>query len=381
MSQETRRSTLHTLILSYGVVEEGGGPSVAAAGFAAGLSQLGVRVTLIALDRQGRWLVDGRTGGYEFVRLRSERGPKALVEMVRSSWRSLQPRERAVAWVNGIWGPASLAARTLRIAGLPYVVRPAGSLGHAALRYRPWRKRAYYDLIEGPIAKGASSVHCMSEREVAELPDELRGRAFVVPTGVDIFETPPSVLAEPSGPPILGVLARLHPIKRHSVVLDAIEALVAAGKDVRVEFAGDASDLAYGASLAHRIAQSPMLRDRVKLLGHVPAKEVPALVGRWRVALLLSEQENFGHAVVAAASAGVPSLVSPGVGVGAQLESAGAGRVVRDDEVVQAIVSELSTSDSNRAERCRNYALRHSWSAVSAALRDHLEHAARPLGR
>ncbi len=360
---------MHVLILSFGLVEEGGGPGVAVVGFAEQLVRRGARVTVIAAHRDGRWIVtaeDARRAGYDMVRLApSARGAR--------TWRMLEAARAAVGkdrdvvtWVNGIWGSASLVATALwRERDVPFVVRPAGSLGVAALRYGAWKKALYYRAIERPILRRAAALHCMSGRERDELPVELRPRAFVVPTGVDLPERAP-----PMDTPrlILGVLARVHPIKRHGAALDAVEALVRQGHDVELEIAGAREVGDYAKSLEHRVAASPALADRVRFLGHVQRRDVAGVVARWRCALLLSEQENFGHAVVTAAAAGVPTVVSPGVGLGADLARAGAGVVAEGPGVVDGARGFLSADRESVANRCRAFAELYGWDDVGRKL-------------
>jgi glycosyltransferase involved in cell wall biosynthesis len=363
---------LRVVMLSYHVTEEAGGPAVAAAGFAAGLARLGADVTLIALgNRRGRWLVDearAATAGYRLVRLEEGALPSRVVRMVRAVATVPADHSRhTVLWVNGIWGAQSLAGALVAArTGWPYVVRPAGSLGHAALRYRPWKKLPYYYGVEGPILRRAASLHCMSDAEVRELPAELVPQAFIVPSGVDVAEA--TEMAKPAGRPVLGVLARIHPIKNHHFALDAVEALHAAGVDVELEMAGSVSDQAHEARLRARVAGSAVLRERVRFLGHVARERVPEVVGRWRVALLLSEQENFGHAVIAAAAAGVPTVASPGVGVASGLEAAGAGFVVAPADAAIAVRRLLREEPEAQARACRAFARQFAWETCSQRL-------------
>src|SRR5579859_2561766 len=142
--------SLRVLLLSSSLVEEAGGPGVAAAGYAAGLATRGVDVTVVALRNiAGTWLVDetsARSLGYRLIRLNDGSLPTSFVRMTRAvlGLRDGSPR-RTIVWANGIWGAQSLTAAALgRRFGWPYIVRPAGSLGIAALRYRRLKKLAYY---------------------------------------------------------------------------------------------------------------------------------------------------------------------------------------------------------------------------------------------
>jgi glycosyltransferase involved in cell wall biosynthesis len=370
----SRGRGLHVVMLSYSVTEEAGGPGIAAAGFASGLARFGARVTLAALETStGTWLIDeanARKRGFEFLRVSGTNFATRVSALVRLGGR-ITPGKKTVIWVNGIWGAQSLAAALISArTDWPFVVRPAGSLGESALRYKRFKKQLYFRAIESRILKRAASIHCMTEKEVQELPCWLKSKAFVVSSGV---EMPPMPLNPERGPLVVGVLARIHPIKNHALALKALAELNSEGREIEVEFAGSTSDEACERRLRKQVASSPFLAGRVHFLGHVPAHRVPETVARWRAALLLSEQENLGHSVIAAASAGVPSVVSPGVGLGPELQHAGAGLVVEADRAAVALRHLLSRDRSELVRTCRRFAERFSWDSCSQNLLAHLE--------
>jgi len=368
------REPLDVIIASYGITEEAGGPGVAAEGFARTLSQAGEHVHVLAMPRAGRWLVDRKTSardGYELEILRAQSRWPQVAELAKRIRELVAASPRPIVWINGIWGPPSLGAGLACVPRrTPFVVRPAGSLGHAALKYRAFKKAAYYRMVEHPILRFASGVHCMSAVEVRELPDDLRSRAFIVPSGIDV---PPAVELEPPSRLRLGVLARIHPIKRQHLVLDACERLVRDGLDAELEFAGSTSDEPYAARLRARVDQSEQLRGRVRFLGHVNRDDVFRVVSRWSVGLLLSEQENFGHAVLSVSAAGVPSVLASGVALSAEVATAGAARIAEPDAAsVAANIRELLRDPAAFRVRARRFAESFSWSTCGANLRQRL---------
>jgi glycosyltransferase involved in cell wall biosynthesis len=379
MTGADQRAPVRVVILSYWVTEESGGPGVAAAGFAEGLARLGAEVTLVAFEGpKGTWLVDERSAaerGFALRRVpagsfvaRTRRMLSVVSEILAGS------PAPTVIWANAIWNAQSLAAGIAGIRwGIPYVIRPAGSLGHAALGRKRLKKWVYLNAVEAHVIRRASGVHCMTTREVDELPLPMRARAFVVPSGVEL----PSARVATQDPSLVGVLARIHPIKNTDRALDAIEELVRSGRDLHVELAGSTSDAAYEAFLRQRVGSSTVLASRVRFLGHVGRDRLPDVVGRWRAALLLSDQENFGHAVVTAAALGVPSVVSPGVGLGPDLEARGAGIVAAPGGVPQALACLLDSDPDVLANRCTQFASSYGWDSCSRALLDHLDSIAR----
>lgn len=365
---------LRVILLSYWVTEEAGGPGVAAAGFAEGLARLGAQVALVAFSgTSGTWLVDERSAaerGFTLVRTPGGSfGGRASAMLSAVGKLLAEPAGPTVLWANGIWNVQSLIAGIAGARwGVPYVVRPAGSLGHAALERKRLKKLVYYGAIESRVARRAAAVHCMTEKEALELPAGLTQKAFVVPSGVEV----PTASGFARDPSLVGVLARLHPIKNHDKVLDAAEALIRRGRELRLEFAGSTSDSAYEASIRRRISSSPWLTSRVRLLGHVGREALPRTVGRWRAAMLLSDQENFGHAVITAAAMGVPTVVSPGVGLADALTAAGAGVVASAAEAGSALERLLARDADETAASCRAFAEQFTWTSCSRKLLDRL---------
>jgi len=366
---------MRVVVLSRALLEQVGGPGVATLGFARGLAKMGASVHVVALeDAEGDWMTNedqARNDGFELHRLKPAPSlPARVAQLMRTVPLSEQ---RSVVWVNGVWGPQSIAARLLAaIRGYPYVVRPAGSLGHAALRYRRRKKQLYYSLVERGILRRAAAVHCMSQDELLQLPRELHHLAFVVPTGVEVADAP--LPAGDAGRPLVGVLARIHRIKRHHLVLDAIAKLAPDEPGLELELAGSVSDAGYATELRDRVQRSVVLRDRVRFLGHVEPGRVPQIVARWRTALLLSEQENFGHAVIAAAAAGTPTIVSRGVALAQALSASGAGRVVDAEPtaIASAIRAALAADRGVVRARCVAFAREFSWESCTVALFDRL---------
>jgi glycosyltransferase involved in cell wall biosynthesis len=367
----TTPEPLAVAMLSYHVTEESGGPGIAAAGFAASLASRGARVRLIALDGPGHWLVDpakAAQAGYELLRISGWFPAHRLPKMLAAA-RDFTRGRRGVIWVNGIWGAQSLAGwAASKVSGWPLVVRPAGSLGTTALQYKRVKKALYYRAIESRVIEHARAIHCMTEKERDELPGAVRERAFIVPSGVDAPSSVPAARERN----LIGVLARIHPIKNHHAVLDAVESLVSQGMDLQVEFAGTVSDRAYADELRAKIERSSLLRGRVRLLGHVEKGDLGKVVGRWSVAVLLSEQENFGHAVIAAASVGTPTVVSGGVGLGRELESAGAGMVTTIEGAQTALRLLIEDMGRARADACVAFAARYGWDACAKTLMEKL---------
>lgn len=360
------------VFINYALTEECGGPGLIMLGFAEALARAGHDVTLIALDNlDGHWLTDERRAaevGYRYFKIGRAGLPSHSLQLLKLLRRLYATDAPDVVVSCGLWGAPSLALLKLSTERpIKYVVRPAGSLGRAALEYKRAKKLAYYGLLEGHALARSAGILCMSEREREELPKALASRAAVVPAGIELPTTVPDLRQRRN---CIGILARLHPIKRHHMALDAVEALVRRNVEVQLEFAGDDTSQAdYVRALRSRIAASPLLRERVRFHGHVRHERLAETIGHWRAALLLSEQENFGHSVITTASLGIPTIVASGVGLASDVVAANAGaRVSSVDEVVEAVLAELENPVEARAESCRRFARQYSWERRGAEL-------------
>src|SRR5439155_14783767 len=111
---------------------------------------LGARVWLVATNHPGdHWLVDSaraRAAGFVFRRVAGCWHATKVIALLRTiAALDPEPSRPTILWVNGVWGAQSIAGWiAARWRRWPYIVRPAGSLGRAALRYRALKKGLYY---------------------------------------------------------------------------------------------------------------------------------------------------------------------------------------------------------------------------------------------
>jgi len=106
-------------------------------------------------------------------------------------WISAHAHDYDVIHIHALFSFTSIAAAwAARRAGVPYIVRPLGTLTHyGRTRRRPWLKRQSIKWIEGPVLRDAAAVHFTSLDEQREA--EACGvsmRSVVIPLGI---EAPP----------------------------------------------------------------------------------------------------------------------------------------------------------------------------------------------
>jgi glycosyltransferase involved in cell wall biosynthesis len=261
---------------------------------------------------------------------------------------------------------STVAAWAARHRGVPYVVRPHGTLSGYGLRMRrPRLKRISMALIERPMLHGAAAVHFTSRTELLEAEAiGLSMRGIVIPLGVDAEECPPASTLEKTvlgGRQVILFLASLDPRKNLEAVIDAIAQSPTLRSSCALVIAGT-GEPRYVASLKARAAAGG-LSERLVWLGHVEGSRKREALTAADVFVLPSFMENFGIAAVEALLAGVPCVLGDGVAIAREVESAGAGLVVSPEPgpVMHALESILRAGVAERREmglRARRFAER-----------------------
>ncbi len=277
-----------------------------------------------------------------------------------------------------LW-PTLAAARATRIAGVPYVLSPRGMLVRDLIAARGrLRKTLWLALFERKTVREAAAVVVSSDLEARELAALGPEAAYVevVPNGLSADEpaagegTATAALpALPSdGRPLVLYLGRLSWKKGIDI---AIRALLDV-PDARLAMAGNDEE-----GLRPRLealAAELGVADRVSFLGEVRGSAKQALLAAARVLVMPSISENFGMAALEAMAAGVPVVLSPGVGLADAVEEAAAGIVcARTPQAFgEAAARLLAQPDLARemGERGRRLAAdRFSWPAIAASTR------------
>ena len=229
--------------------------------------------------------------------------------------------------------PASwLAARV----GVPYILRPLGTLNRWGMQHRRRRlKQLSFPLIERAIINRASLLHYTSENE----RDEARALGVerphaIIPLGVELEAIPharsQAWLAQRApqlaGRRIVLFLSRIDPIKGLELLLQAFAQVRATGAEVGLLIAGH-GEPAYVLNL-QRLAVGLGIADDVYWAGFVSGVDKQGALAAADVFALPSYSENFGVAVVEAMAAGLPVVISDQVGINNEVVDAGAGSAV-----------------------------------------------------
>jgi glycosyltransferase involved in cell wall biosynthesis len=248
------------------------------------------------------------------------------------------------------------ACRAAVRARVPYVVCPHGTLDRWVMWQKPWKKWPYYYAVERRLLRRAAAIHALSEMEARSIARlDLGVPIVIVPPVTALRATAPVSKAE-DGPLTVVFLARIHPTKRLDVVLRALAVLRRRGVMIYLEIAGD------GPRAWRRRAEKQVrrlgLQEAVTFHGWMLEDGVSEILGRSDLFALPSAHESFGLAVAEGLAAGLPVIISDQVALAADVQAAGAGRVVPVDDADAVADAIQSLCDRGMRTRMSESALR-----------------------
>jgi glycosyltransferase involved in cell wall biosynthesis len=262
-------------------------------------------------------------------------------------WLFRHIRDYEVIHIHALFSFSSVAAAwAARWRGVPYIVRPLGTLTrYGVTRRRPLLKRLSMSLIEAPILSSAAAVHFTAEEEQREAEQlGIRFQSVVIPLGVDAFQ--PGGVPETKGSHGPGdandfnvlFLSRLDPKKNLEGLIRAIGILDDQGVAVNLLIAGQGEE-SYVDTLRDLTADVG-IKARVKWLGHVEGADKSNAFSAAAVFALPSFSENFGIAAAEALSAGLPCVLGEGVAIARQVVDYKAGLAVKTtpESIAEAIL-------------------------------------------
>jgi len=273
-------------------------------------------------------------------------------------WRNV--RNFDVVHIHALFSfTSTVAAFVSRWRGVPYIVRPLGTLTVYGVKHRrALLKQVSLALLEGRILRHAAAVHFTAQAEWDEaklLGLQLNGA--VVPLGVasEAPGNPQRILAahpEFRGRRVILYLSRLDPKKNVEGLLHAFASLTERRSGLALLIAGSGPP-AYTASL-ESLASSLGIAKRIAWLGHVEGERKAAALSLAEVFVLPSFSENFGIAAVEALQAGLPCVLSSNVAVAQDVQGTGAGLVVAPEpDAIARALDELLADENLRTDAGR----------------------------
>jgi glycosyltransferase involved in cell wall biosynthesis len=277
-------------------------------------------------------------------------------------WLWKHARDYDIVHIHALFSYSSVAAAfCAKLANIPYIVRPLGTLNRWGMRNRrPWLKRLSFWLFESRVLKCAAGVHYTSEQEAHEAGQlSVEHVSLVVPNPVELPDAQMSSGSFREAHPelatktIILLLSRLDIKKGIDLLLPAFARLRLSRPDTVLVLAGNGDptfvealkDQATRLGLADGVLWPGFLRGEMKQ-GALEAADI---------FVLPSYSENFGVAVVEAMGTGLPVIVSDQIGIHDQIAAAEAGIVVECSiGQLESALGKLLDDASLRARMGRN---------------------------
>jgi len=336
-----------------------GGPTRALVMMERQLSALGVTVHTITGDddgpgrRNGKYLGEPLTENGATHRYFRRQTQFYSVSLPLARWLRRYVADYDLLHIHALFSFSSMAAvHAARRAGVPYILRPLGTLAsYGVQQRRPWLKRLSLTCLEGPALRHAAAVHFTSaeeQREAGALGLPMRG--VVIPLGIEDAVPAVDVLVRAQFPALAGSryllsLSRLDPKKNIEGLLRAFAQCSPQWSGVKLLVAGSGAS-AYVEALK-ALANKLGLSDHVVWAGQVDGDLKARAFAGAELFVLPSFSENFGIAAAEALMAGVPCVLAQGVAIAQDVTAAGAGLAVTPDPASIAVALLQLMADSN----------------------------------
>jgi len=367
--RRSRKPIVNVLHVIPAVAERYGGPSRAVFGMCRALADIGVKAEIATTDADGEGRLAVPVGepteyrGVPVVFFRRQFSESLKYSRTLHLWLFGHVHRFDVVHIHAVYSHAPLAAAAAaRFRGVPYIVRPLGSLSHWALRHKPFRKRIAWHLGAGRMLAGASAIHCTSAAEARDLQTlGLTNKTLVIPLGVAAPDAQVASETENELPACDGArgqlyvlaLGRIHPKKALDVLIRAFAQTVKKSTKLdgwRLVIAG-AGEPEYVSHL-EQLAGSCQCADRVRFTGWISGAHRESALRGAAVLAMPSHQENFGFAAFEAMARGVPVVVGAATDFAAEIVAADAGWAAEPDEQrFGAVLAEAMQHESERVRR------------------------------
>src|ERR1044072_870925 len=196
------------------VSERSGGPATAIVPMCRALRQQGMDVQLVSTT-------DGLPETRDFAEYKGvpanffppQLGASFKYSRPLATWLSSNIKNFDLAHIHAVFNHSSVSAsRACRKAGVPYVIRPLGTLDPWSMTQKSLRKHLFWQISGKAMLRDAAAVHYTSEVEKLVTERHLGlNHGKVVPLGIDPNSTGTPARLFPE--PYVVVLSRRHPKK------------------------------------------------------------------------------------------------------------------------------------------------------------------------
>lgn len=328
------------------LARELGGPSKACVGMAEAVAALGhdVRICTSKYDGFGK-TVDAESGvpvhrngvTYFYYDLLSYYVSRPRVRGLAPGMIRALPRligDVDVVHLHSLYLPHSWATGDFaRRRGVPYIVRPHGTLDPYIYRRRRFRKWIVETIFQNRVNRNAAAFHYTTQEEMELAEPYTFGRpGFVAPLGVNLdrfADLPPASDLRQRYPElgdrkIVLFYSRLDFKKGLDILIPAFADAVRRGQDLALVIAGPDHGMEAKARewvIEHGVA------DRCVFTGMLQGAGALSALSGADLFVLPSYSENFGISVIEAMACGLPVLISDRVNIWREVQADGGGVV------------------------------------------------------
>ncbi len=276
-----------------------------------------------------------------------------------------------------------VVAAEARRRGVPYIIEPHGNLDSTSFEMKSYRlKKAFTRLVMQKDLDHAAGIRASSTFEARELenwvdPEKIR----FIPHGVELpefdrdeaaarfFDAYPAM----RGRRFILCLARLHPVKRIDLVIQALAQVRRDHPDMALVVIGqDGGDLKHLQKEVDRLG----LQNDVLFTGFLDGPIKEGAYAAATVFALTSIHENFGISLLEAMAHGLPSIATPEVGAAEHLEIAGGGLIAEGtpEGIAAGIRKILEANLREMGDSARTHVQREfSWPSIARQMREWYE--------
>ena len=367
------------------ISEHSGGPGQAIIPLCRALRDKGVDVLLATTDAgmpDTRQKAEGTGKEVPTIFFPVQLGRSFKYSRPFTKWLDESVSEFDVVHIHAVFNHACVAAaRACREKGVPYIVRPLGTLDPWSMKQKSLRKKVSWHAGIKTMLTNAAAIQYTTGGEQQAVEESLSlNHGVVLPLGVEMKSIQGSTTAKHLSDqfpaledhPYVLVLSRLHPKKALEVLLEAFLSLVkrAEFQDWRLVIAGEGPP-DYVALLKQMVAEQAA-GDFVVFPGWLNGEKKEAALRDASLLALPSHHENFGLCVMESLAHRVPVLISPHVNLAPEIEAASAGWIaeVNEPAIEQALAAALSSKEERltRGGNGKQLALNYAWPKIANQL-------------
>ncbi len=293
-------------IFTESIDKKDGGPSRSVPILARGLAELGLDVTLMAVetDEMNTHLLDGTS--VKLITVPSKTSQNGYTNLLKQGGYDIIHSQ--CIWVPS-YHKVAVAARMLNI---PIIITPRGTLEPWSLEQKKWKKRLALLLYQNNDLQKASCILATAQMEAEHVRElGIKTPIAIIPNGIDISEYKCRTFTEKATvKKQIVFLSRIHIKKGIEFLINAWQELYEKYPDWRIVIAGNGED-SYIEQLKSLIKERG-LAHCIEIIPPVFGDEKHKLYCESSLFVLPSFSENFGMVIAEAMSCGLPCITTTG---------------------------------------------------------------------